>query len=299
MPASVPPPSQSPPPGASSATPPAALPTWQVGAGRWDFRRPLIMGVLNATPDSFSDGGEYLEVGSAVARAHELAQEGADVIDLGGASSHPKAKPVPAREELERIVPVVERLLREVPLPLSIDTQKPEVAEVCLKLGAHLINDVSGLTDLAMARLTARFDVPLVIMFNTNVAAKGAGRDFLPSMVSFFADRVAQAGAAGCRKLILDPGYGFGKTLEENLTVLRGLGRLQPFRRPVLVCTSRKGSLGRLTGEKNPKQRLGATLATSLYAVRQGSHMIRLHDVKAFHQELLTWHAIESLVVQE
>jgi len=256
------------------------------------------MGVLNATPDSFSDGGEFLEVEAAVAHARQLATEGADLIDLGGASSHPKARHTPAQEELERIAPVVERLLKELPLPLSIDTQKPEVAEACLKLGAHLINDVSGLTDPAMARIAARFGVPLVLMFNTLTAPKGEGAAFLPSMAAFFEERIARAEASGARQVILDPGYGFGKTLEENLTLLRGLRRLEPFRRPVLVCTSRKGSLGRITGEKDPKLRLGATLATSLYAVREGAHMIRAHDVKALHQELLTWHAIESVPVR-
>jgi dihydropteroate synthase len=271
---------------------------WRVGGQAWDFRRPLIMGVLNATPDSFSDGGEFLEVGAAVAHARQLAAEGADLIDLGGASSHPKARPTPAQEELDRIAPVVERLLRELPLPVSIDTQKPEVAEACLKLGAHLINDVSGLPHPAMAKLAGRFAVPLVIMWNTMTAAKGQGSAFLPSMVAFFTGRIAQAEAAGARHLILDPGYGFGKTLDENLTVLRSLGRLTPFQRPILVCTSRKGSLGRITGEKDPKLRLGATLATSLYAVREGAHMIRVHDVRALHQELLTWNAIERVQVE-
>ena len=272
---------------------------WNIGGREWDFRRPLIMGVLNATPDSFSDGGEYLEVEAAMAHARQLAAEGADLIDLGGASSHPKARHTPAQEELDRIAPVVERLLRELPLPLSIDTQKPGVAEACLKLGAHLINDVSGLGDDTMARLAGRFRVPLVIMWNTMNARKGQGREFLPSMVEFFEQRIALAERAGARHLILDPGYGFGKTLDENLTVLRGLPRLMHFHRPVLVCTSRKGSLGRITGEKDPKLRLGATLATSLYAVREGAHMIRVHDVQALHQEVLTWNAIESVRVEE
>jgi dihydropteroate synthase len=287
-------------PGASHAPthPIRPPPPWRVGGQAWDFRRPLIMGVLNATPDSFSDGGEFVEVEAAVAHARQLAAHGADLIDLGGASSHPKARHTPAQEELDRIAPVVERLLRELPLPLSIDTQKPEVAEACLKLGAHLVNDVSSLPEPAMATLAGRFGVPLVIMWNTMTAPKGAGPAFLTSMAAFFAERIARAEAAGARQLILDPGYGFGKTLEENLTVLRGLPRLATFERPVLVCTSRKGSLGRITGEKDPKLRLGATLATSLYAVRAGAHMIRVHDVQALHQELLTWHAIESVQVE-
>jgi dihydropteroate synthase len=269
-------------------------PPWKVGHAQWDFRRPLIMGVLNATPDSFSDGGEYIELEAALARGRELAAEGADLIDLGGASSHPLAKPVGVQEEVDRIGAVLERLLKELPVPLSIDTQKPEVAEHCLRLGAHLVNDVSGLTDTAMARVAAKHDVPLVVMFNTLTVAKGAGADLLPSMERFFEQRIREAQVAGVRRLILDPGYGFGKTLDENLTVLRGLGRLRRFERPILACTSRKGSLGRITGERIPKERLGATLATSLYAVCQGAHMIRVHDVKAFDQELRTWEALEA-----
>jgi dihydropteroate synthase len=272
---------------------------WRIGSHTWDFRRPLIMGVLNATPDSFSDGGEFLEVEAALTHARQLAADGADLIDLGGASSHPKARPTPAQEELERIAPVVERLLRELPLPVSIDTQKPEVAEACLRLGAHLVNDVSGLSDAAMARVAAHYGVPLVVMWNTLNAPKGQGSEFLPSLVHFFRERLAAADAAGVAQVILDPGYGFGKTLDENLLLLRGLRRLLPFERPVLVCTSRKGSLGRITGERDPKLRLGATLATSLYAVREGAHMIRVHDVKALHQELLTWTAIEQVAVEE
>jgi len=285
-------------PGSPTLPPPQRItpaPPWGVGPARWDFRLPLIMGVLNATPDSFSDGGEYIELEAALAHGRQLAADGADMIDLGGASSHPLAKPVSAQEELDRIGAVLERLLRELPVPLSIDTQKPGVAEHCIRMGAHLINDVSGLTDPAMAQVAAKHDAPLVVMFNTLTVPKGTGPDLLPSMERFFEQRIATADAAGVKRLILDPGYGFGKTLEENLTVLRGLGRLRRFARPILACTSRKGSLGRITGEANPKERLGATLATSLYAVCQGAHMVRVHDVKAFHQELRTWEAIEGV----
>lgn len=281
-----------------SASPPRAgplrpAPPWQVGPGRWDFREPLVMGVLNATPDSFSDGGDYLELEAALRRAEVLAAEGADIIDLGGASSHPRARPVSAEEELQRILPIVERLAREAPLPLSIDTQQPTVAEACLKLGASLINDVSGLTDPAMARVAARHGVPLVIMFNNyTVPRRQPPQQLMEELGAFFESRIAAAAAEGAHHLILDPGYGFGKSLAENLTLLRELDALLPLRRPLLVCTSRKGSLGQITGEKRPKHRLGATLASTLYAVRQGAHMVRVHDVHATRQALRTWLAI-------
>jgi dihydropteroate synthase len=271
-----------------------------VGPARWDFERPLVMGVLNATPDSFSDGGDYLAPEAALRRAHEMAAEGADVLDVGGASSHPHAAPVSPQAELERIAPVVERLAAELPLPISIDTQVPAVAEACLRLGAHLINDVSGLVAPDMARVAARHGVPLVITYNNFAVPKEAsGLSFLSDMLAFFAERLDDAEAAGLRQVILDPGYGFGKSLEENLLVLQGLPLLRRFNRPVLVCTSRKGSLGRLVGEPVPRERLGASLASTLFAVTQGAQLVRVHDVKPVRQALQTWRAIERFAGED
>ncbi len=264
-------------------------PPWRIGNAIWDFGTPLVMGVLNATPDSFSDGGDYLDPEAALERAREMMGEKVDLIDLGGASSHPLAKPVSAAEELDRIAPVVEAVAAEVPFPLSIDTQRPEVAETCLKLGANLINDVSGLTDPEMARVAARHEVPLVIMYNNYAVPREKGTRLMDGMVSFFDERIALAEGEGARRLILDPGYGFGKTIGDNMTLLRSLSRLRGLRRPLLICTSRKGSLGKITGEKDPKQRLGATIASTLYAVGQGANMIRVHDVRDAEQALRTW----------
>ncbi|MBI3992493.1 MAG: dihydropteroate synthase [Candidatus Lambdaproteobacteria bacterium] len=267
-------------------------PPWMLGPHRWDFRVPLIMGVLNATPDSFSDGGEFLRLPQALDRALTLAQEGADVIDLGGASSHPRAAPVSAAQELERIAPVVERLVREVALPLSIDTQRAEVAQACLALGAHLINDVSGRADARMIAVAARQGAPLVITYNNyTVPPPANAAELVPHMRAFFAERIAAAEAGGALRLLLDPGYGFGKTVQGSLGVLRELPALRPLRRPLLVCTSRKGSLGRITGEADPKRRLGASIATSLFAVTRGAALVRVHDVGQFRQALRAWRA--------
>ncbi|MDH4249209.1 MAG: dihydropteroate synthase [Deltaproteobacteria bacterium] len=260
----------------------------------WNFSRPGILGVLNITPDSFSDGGDYLQPDAALARAREMAAEGADLLDLGGASSHPLAPVVSVAEELRRVLPVLELLRTEIPVPISIDTQHPEVAEACLELGAALINDVSGLASPRMARLAARFRVPLVITYNNLTVPKGAsGLSFLSDMLAFFDERIEEARSEGAERLILDPGYGFGKTLPENLSVLRALPQLRRFACPVLVCTSRKGSLGRLVNEPVPKERLGATLASSLFAVTRGAHWVRVHNVKAMRQTLMTWRALE------
>ncbi len=284
------------PPASGAATPGGIEPgtPWRVGAARWDFTRPLVVGVVNATPDSFSERGAFAAPEAALAHGVRLWREGADAIDLGGASSHPEAAPVTEEEELGRVLPVLERLRAEVPLPVSVDTQNPRVARACLGRGAHLINDVSGLTDPAMAHLAAGAGAPLVVTYNNlTVPKEASGLSFVSDMLAFFDERLDEVEAAGVRHVILDPGYGFGKTLEENLTLLRSLPLLQRFERPVLVCTSRKGSLGRLTGEPDPRERLGATIASSLFAVTRGAHIVRVHDVKAFRQALATWRAFE------
>ena len=268
---------------------------WRVGPAAWDFRAPLVMGVLNVTPDSFSDGGEYLDPARALARARELEAEGAHLIDVGGASSHPAVPPVPPRTEIERVAPVLERLARVAAIPISIDTTAPEVAEEALRLGAHLINDVSGLVRPEMARVAARHGVPLVITHNGwALPARRPGAGLMAALLAFFRERIAQAESLGCNRVIVDPGYGFGKTLEENLTLIRSLNGLRPLLRPVLVCTSRKGSLGRIVAEPEPKERLGATLATSLFAAFQGANLIRVHDVKPFRQALQAWMAVKA-----
>ena len=280
----------------SASTP---RPTWKLGQLTWDLQTPLVMGVLNLTPDSFSDGGEYLDLERSLARAMDLAAQGADILDIGGASSHPSAKPVSAREEMGRVLPLVRQLADNGPLPLSIDTQQPEVAEACLDLGAHLINDVGGLADDAMARLAGRYDVPLVIMFNNLAEPRDPSVPVVEAMRAFFQERIARAEAAGARRIILDPGYGFGKSLEDNLALLRGLGRLGDFRRPVMICTSRKGSLGRITGEKRANLRAGATIASSIFAVAQGAVLVRVHDVREFRQALTTWQSIGGTLLPE
>ena len=277
---------------AKGLSPPAP---WRVGPREWDFSVPLVMGVINVTPDSFSDGGCCLDPEKALERALQLVKEGADIIDIGGASSHPSAPPVDPSTELERVAPVVERLGRYVSLPLSIDTVNPGVAEACLKLGAHLINDVSGLNSLDMAEVATRYGVPLVITHNGwALPPRPSDQRLMDAIYAFFRQRIAQVEELKVKHVIVDPGYGFGKTLQENLTLLRSLNGLVRLRKPILICTSRKGSLGRIVGEPDPRQRLGATVATSMFAAFQGAAMIRVHDVKPFRQAQTAWRAIKS-----
>jgi len=282
---------------------------WEVGGSAWNFSRPLVMGVVNVTPDSFSDGGDCVDPGQALDRALELAAEGADILDIGGASSHPRARNTSPGEELRRVLPLLERLAAQTPVPLSIDTTHPAVAEACLEAGAHLINDVSGLPAPDMARVAAGHDAPLVITWNNfaqprsaqprsaqprPAAPPGAAPRLEEDMLEFFRLKTGEALGQGARRLILDPGYGFGKTIPENLALLRALPRLQELGWPVLVCTSRKGSLGRITGEENPRELLGATIGSTLFAVVRGAHIVRVHDVKPLRQALELWRALEQ-----
>lgn len=253
------------------------------------------MGVLNVTPDSFSDGGLCLHPEHAQEHARRMVAAGANWIDIGGVSSHPKAAPVSEQEELQRVLPVVRMLTSDLSVPLSIDTCSPAIARACLREGVQAINDVSGRFSAEMAALASSYRVPLVLTCNhLRIPRPPRGTPLLPSMLAFFRRRIHMLRAAGVETLWLDPGYGFGKTLAENLEVLRNLHALHVFDAPVLVCTSRKGSLGRITGERIPRERLGASVASSLFAMLHGAHIVRAHDVKALRQALHTWQTISD-----
>lgn len=250
-------------------------------------QRTYVMGILNVTPDSFSDGGCYLDPGRAVERGHEMVAQGADLIDVGGESTRPGATPVPAEEELARVLPVIRRLAREVRVPISIDTYKARVAEAAVDAGARLLNDISaGRFDPGMARLAARTGLPLVVMH-----MKGDPRtmqdapwyeDVVEEVAQFFEERIGALTAAGVapEQLILDPGLGFGKRQEDNLRLLAELGRFRRFGRPILVGPSRKSFLGQILGTP-PLDRLEGTLAAVVVAMVQGADLVRVHDVQA------------------
>ncbi|MFI5371432.1 MAG: dihydropteroate synthase [Candidatus Eisenbacteria bacterium] len=248
---------------------------------------PLVMGVVNVTPDSFSDGGRFLEPAAALDHARTLLDEGADLVDLGAESTRPGAPPVPADEQWRRLAPVIEGLARERRAVLSVDTASPQVAERALAAGAHVVNDVTALADPAMARVVAASGAGVVLMHmrGTPVTMQEDPRydDVVAEVAAFLAERRDQALVAGVAResIVLDPGIGFGKTVEHNLALLAGLGPIVALGQPVLVGVSRKGFLGALTGGLPPEERLEAGLAAAALAVVNGAAIIRTHDVRS------------------
>jgi len=256
----------------------------------------LLMGVLNVTPDSFSDGGRYLHVDAAVAHGMRLVAEGADIVDVGGESTRPGAQPVPADEELRRVVPVV-RNLRSAGIAVSIDTRHAVVADAAVAAGACLLNDVSGLRDPALRAVAARHDVPAVAMHMPvdDPAVMQQHTDYVDvvnDVVTFLRDHAALALAEGVPLVIVDPGIGFGKTIEQNLALVRRLDELVELGHPVLLGASRKRFIGVLTGVEDPEQRVAGTLAVHLAGVQRGARILRAHDVAAHRQALAMWKAL-------
>jgi dihydropteroate synthase len=250
--------------------------------------------VLNVTPDSFSDGGRYLRLDRALAHAERMAEAGADLIDIGGESTRPGAPPVPLDEELRRVIPVIERVAARCRLPISIDTSKAEVARRAIEAGAAMINDVTALLgDPAMAGVAAQAGVPVVLMHMRGtprtMQRRPRYRALMDELLRFFRERIAAAVAAGIdrRRILIDPGIGFGKTLAHNLEILQRLDRLARLGRPILVGPSRKSFLGKLTGQpighspggQFDDRRLEGTAAAVTAAVLHGAHVVRVHDV--------------------
>jgi dihydropteroate synthase len=261
------------------------------------FGSALIMGIVNVTPDSFSDGGAFATTEAAVAQGERMAREGAAILDIGGESTRPQALPVSAEEEMARILPVIERLHRRVAVPLSVDTMKAAVAEAAVATGAAIINDVWGFQrDPGMAAVTARTGAAAVVMHNRGHAGVDPKIDIVADVLGFLGRSIDIAAAAGVprSRLIVDPGYGFGKTDAQNLRLIRELGRLEALGCPILVGVSRKSSLGRISGEPVAAERLPASLAAALWAVRAGAAIIRVHDVAAHAQALKVHYAIEG-----
>jgi dihydropteroate synthase len=244
---------------------------------RWG-ERTYIMGVINVTPDSFSGDGLGHDIEAAVAQGKRFAAEGADILDVGGESTRPRSESVSVDEELRRVIPVIERLASEVPLPLSIDTYKWEVARQALSSGAQMINDIWGLKhDPRLAELAAEWRVPIVLVSNQRDAST---QDIMPEVISSLRKSVAVARERGVAQenIIVDPGVGFGKTLEQNLEIVCRLDELKCLGRPVLIGTSRKSMIGLVLGLPSD-ERLEGTAATVAISIAKGADMVRVHDV--------------------
>ena len=253
-------------------------------------KRTRIMGILNVTPDSFSDGGRYLNIDQAIDYAHQMIEDGADIIDIGGESSRPGALPVPTDEELARVLPVIEALTNETETLISIDTYKPAVACNALQAGAHIINDITALGDTEMADIVAETDAGLILMHMKGVPRtmqrSPVYQDLIPEVLTFLRQRVDKALAGGIDpdQIMIDPGIGFGKTADHNLEILRCLDQFQCLDKPILIGTSRKAFIGKILNLPNPEDRLEGTAATVTWAIAHGADVVRVHDVKAMCQ---------------
>jgi dihydropteroate synthase len=278
-------------------------PTLRLPNGNLSFGgRALVMGILNVTPDSFSDGGIYLDKDKAVARGLDMAAEGADILDIGGESSRPGSQPVSAEVEIERVVPVIRALRREIDLPLSIDTTKAAVARAALEAGAGIVNDISALRfDPDMAATAARFGAAVILMH-----MQGKPRtmqdaphyeDVLGEVRGFLKDRIHAAVEAGLpeESLVVDPGIGFGKRIEDNLALIDGLDAFLDLGRPVCVGVSRKAFIGRIL-DLPVSDRLEGTIAAAVLCADRGAHILRVHDVGAVRRALRVAEAVKENV---
>ena len=263
--------------------------------------RTRVMGIVNVTPDSFSDGGAHASTDAAVAHGLALAAQGADILDVGGESTRPGAAPVPLEEELRRVVPVIERLVRETALPVSVDTRKPEVMRAAVQAGAGMVNDVGALRGDGALETAAALGVPVVLMHM--LGEPGSMQDdpryddVVAEVHRFLAERIFAAELAGIarKNIVVDPGFGFGKTTGHNVLLLAGLERFAELGVPLLAGLSRKRSIGELTGRAVPGERVAGSVAAHLLAAQRGAAIVRVHDVAATVDALKVWEAVAAV----
>ncbi|MGD8174825.1 dihydropteroate synthase [Marinimicrobium sp. ARAG 43.8] len=274
------------------------------GSHNLDLSRPRLMGILNTTPDSFSDGGSYYQNGQlsldlTLQRARKMLEEGADIIDVGGESTRPGARPPSEQEELDRVIPVVESLVKELGALVSVDTSSPAVMRASVRAGAGLINDVRALQREGALEAVAESGLPVCLMHMQGqpetMQAQPTYSDPVVEVIDFLKARAAECERAGIdrERLILDPGFGFGKTLAHNLALLRQLNDLVALGFPVLVGLSRKSMMDKLLG-RDVSERLPGSLALALAAAERGAHIIRVHDVAATRDVLKVWSALDE-----
>jgi dihydropteroate synthase len=253
-----------------------------------DLSRPRVMGILNVTPDSFADGGRYNRIDNALRRAEEMAREGADIIDVGGESTRPGSQPVPESEELDRVIPVIEKVAASIDTTVSVDTVKPAVMKAAVAAGAAMINDISALRAAGALETAAGLGVPVCLMHMQGeprtMQQSPAYADAVGEIAAFLRERIDACMRAGIprERLLIDPGFGFGKTLQHNVQLIRNLSVFRDLGLPLVVGLSRKSMLGFLLGGERPapvEQRLYGSLAAAAWSILQGAHILRVHDV--------------------
>lgn len=257
------------------------------------------MGIVNVTPDSFSDGGLHLQCQAALVHAQRLMEEGADILDIGGESTRPGALPVGVQQEMDRVLPVIEGL-RDAPVPVSIDSRKPEVMRAAITAGAQMVNDIDALSDPAALHTVASSNAAVCLMHKQGEPQTMQTQPYYKNVVAevgeFLRGRIAAAETAGIQRnrIVIDPGFGFGKTLAHNLDLLHDLHKLTELGVPVLAGLSRKSMLGGLTGQ-DVTQRLASSVAAALIAVQRGAAIVRVHDVRATVDALKIWNAVKAV----
>jgi len=278
-------------------------PIWQTSRYKIDLTQPKVMGIVNLTPDSFSDGGRYSSLSIALENAQTLLAQGADILDIGGESSRPGAEPVSVEEELKRVLPFLQEALTWN-VPISVDTYKPEVMQAALDLGADVVNDIWALRQAGALQVVARHPQCGVCLMHMHqepltMLAQPMTGDALPLVKDFLTQQVLKLRHSGVKanRILLDPGIGFGKTLEQNLSLLQRQSELLSLGYPLMAGWSRKGTLGKLTAIQGkapePKDRVGACVAAALIAVQNGASVVRVHDVKETVQALRVWQSLK------
>jgi len=276
------------------------IPSWKIRNKVLDFnKRPLIMGILNVTPDSFSDGGQFYHPESAVDRALQMIDEGADIIDIGGESTRPGSEPVTEDEEIRRVIPIIEKIRAKTDVIISIDTYKSGLARLALEAGCDIVNDISGCQfDSGMPEVIARFDCPLIVMHikgtPRNMQKNPQYSDIMLELYRYFEERIETLNRFGLSKLMVDPGIGFGKRLSDNIRILRDLRDFKFLGYPVLIGTSRKSFIGALT-DKQVEKRLSGSIATQIIAAMNGADIVRVHDVGETRDAIKIFKATEDV----
>lgn len=268
------------------------------GSYRLDLSRPLVMGIVNVTPDSFSDGGRHLSRDAAIAHAQRLIAEGADILDIGGESTRPGAQNISVQQELDRVLPVIEGL-RHCAVPLSIDTCKAEVMRAALAAGVHMVNDINALQQAEALQAVVASDAAVCLMHKQGqpqtMQIEPHYENVLTEVMDFLHARVAALESAGVarNRIVVDPGFGFGKTLAHNLSLLQNLQKFSALGVPLLAGLSRKSMLGAITGQ-DVNNRLPSSIAAALLAVQRGAGIVRVHDVRATCDALKIWQSVRQ-----